>query len=111
MSTAGTCLQKVSHRSPLTEPILQNIGVVKPEPSYLSGLRTLADEFGFPIAFRLISCSSLSQLSAATQARHNSLPRAGPLCIRFSTSGDPMRNVCALVLSVYLFSMIGFAGS
>jgi glutamate-1-semialdehyde 2,1-aminomutase len=35
----------------LTEPILQNIGVVKPEPSYLSGLRTLADEFGFILIF------------------------------------------------------------
>jgi glutamate-1-semialdehyde 2,1-aminomutase len=35
----------------LTEPILQNIGVVKPEPSYLSGLRNLADEFGFLLIF------------------------------------------------------------
>jgi glutamate-1-semialdehyde 2,1-aminomutase len=35
----------------LTEPILQNIGVVKPEPWYLSGLRTLADEFGFLLIF------------------------------------------------------------
>ncbi len=31
----------------ITEPILQNIGVVKPQPGYLSGLRALADEFGF----------------------------------------------------------------
>jgi glutamate-1-semialdehyde 2,1-aminomutase len=30
---------------------LQNIGVVKPEPSYLSGLRALADEFGFLLIF------------------------------------------------------------
>jgi glutamate-1-semialdehyde 2,1-aminomutase len=35
----------------LTEPILQNIGVVKPEPSYLRGLRALADEFGFLLIF------------------------------------------------------------
>ena len=35
----------------LTEPILQNIGVVKPEPSFLSGLRDLADEFGFILIF------------------------------------------------------------
>lgn len=35
----------------LTEPILQNIGVVKPEASYLSGLRALADEFGFLLIF------------------------------------------------------------
>jgi len=35
----------------LTEPVLQNIGVVKPEPSFLAGLRALADEFGFILIF------------------------------------------------------------
>jgi glutamate-1-semialdehyde 2,1-aminomutase len=35
----------------LTEPILQNIGIVKPEPSFLLGLRKLADEFGFILIF------------------------------------------------------------
>ena len=35
----------------ITEPILQNIGVVKPEPGYLCGLRELADEFGFALIF------------------------------------------------------------
>jgi glutamate-1-semialdehyde 2,1-aminomutase len=35
----------------ITEPILQNIGVVKPESGYLSGLRALADEFGFALIF------------------------------------------------------------
>jgi len=35
----------------LTEPILQNIGIVKPEPSFLTGLRALADEFGFILIF------------------------------------------------------------
>jgi glutamate-1-semialdehyde 2,1-aminomutase len=35
----------------ITEPILQNIGVVKPEPQYMSGLRSLADEFGFVLIF------------------------------------------------------------
>ncbi len=35
----------------ITEPILQNIGVVKPDPQYLCGLRTLADEFGFVLIF------------------------------------------------------------
>jgi Glutamate-1-semialdehyde aminotransferase len=34
----------------LTEPILQNIGVVKPEPGYLAGLRALCDEFGVVFA-------------------------------------------------------------
>ena len=35
----------------LAEPILQNIGVVKPEPAFLTGLRDLADEFGFILIF------------------------------------------------------------
>jgi glutamate-1-semialdehyde 2,1-aminomutase len=35
----------------ITEPILQNIGIVKPNPGYLSGLRSLADEFGFVLIF------------------------------------------------------------
>ena len=43
--------KKYSIAALLTEPILQNIGVVKPEPSYLRGLRALADEFGFLLIF------------------------------------------------------------
>ena len=35
----------------IAEPILQNIGVVKPRPGYLRGLRALADEFGFVLIF------------------------------------------------------------
>lgn len=35
----------------ITEPVLQNIGIVKPKAGYLSGLRTLADEFGFVLIF------------------------------------------------------------
>ncbi len=35
----------------ITEPLLQNIGVVKPKPGYLEGLRALADEFGFLLVF------------------------------------------------------------
>lgn len=35
----------------ITEPILQNVGVIKPDPGYLSGLRALADEFGFVLIF------------------------------------------------------------
>ncbi len=35
----------------ITEPILQNIGIVKPVMGYLSGLRALADEFGFVLIF------------------------------------------------------------
>lgn len=35
----------------ITEPILQNIGIVKPRPGYLEGLRKLADELGFVLIF------------------------------------------------------------
>lgn len=35
----------------ITEPILQNIGVVRPKDGYLATLRSLADEFGFLLIF------------------------------------------------------------
>ncbi|MCC7498235.1 MAG: aspartate aminotransferase family protein [Bryobacterales bacterium] len=35
----------------ITEPVLQNIGIVHPKPGYLQGLRALADEFGFVLVF------------------------------------------------------------
>ena len=35
----------------ITEPILQNIGIVHPQPDYLAGLRRLADEFDFVLVF------------------------------------------------------------
>jgi glutamate-1-semialdehyde 2,1-aminomutase len=35
----------------ITEPVLQNIGVITPRPAYLQGLRSLADEFGFMLVF------------------------------------------------------------
>ena len=35
----------------LTEPILQNVGLIKPQPGYLEGLRELADELGFLLIF------------------------------------------------------------
>ena len=35
----------------ITEPILQNIGILKPQPGYLKGLRELADKYGFVLIF------------------------------------------------------------
>ena len=35
----------------ITEPVLQNIGIVPPIPGYLEGLRQLADQFGFVLIF------------------------------------------------------------
>jgi len=48
-------VEKVARQSNIaaliTEPVLQNIGVVKPKPGYLQGLRDLADRFGFVLIF------------------------------------------------------------
>lgn len=35
----------------IVEPILQNIGIVKPQAGYLEGLRALADRYGFVLVF------------------------------------------------------------
>ncbi|MCG8587313.1 MAG: aminotransferase class III-fold pyridoxal phosphate-dependent enzyme, partial [Pirellulales bacterium] len=35
----------------ITEPVLQNIGVIKPRPGFLEGLRQLADHYGFLLIF------------------------------------------------------------
>ena len=35
----------------ITEPCLQNIGVIKPQPGYLEGLRALAGQYGFVLIF------------------------------------------------------------
>jgi glutamate-1-semialdehyde 2,1-aminomutase len=43
--------QKYSVAALITEPILQNIGIIKPENGYLQGLRRLADRCGFILIF------------------------------------------------------------
>ncbi|RXH54132.1 aspartate aminotransferase family protein [Granulicella sibirica] len=35
----------------ITEPILQNVGLIHPQPGYLEGLRALADKYGFVLIF------------------------------------------------------------
>lgn len=35
----------------VTEPVLQNVGVIHPAPGYLRGLRQLADQYGFVLVF------------------------------------------------------------
>ena len=35
----------------VTEPVLQNVGVIPPAPGYLEGLRQLADQYGFVLVF------------------------------------------------------------
>jgi glutamate-1-semialdehyde 2,1-aminomutase len=43
--------QKYPIAALITEPILQNIGIVHPLPGYLAGLRKLADKYGFVLIF------------------------------------------------------------
>jgi glutamate-1-semialdehyde 2,1-aminomutase len=43
--------QKYSVAALIMEPILQNIGVVKPQAGYLEGVRRLADRYGFVLIF------------------------------------------------------------
>lgn len=43
--------QKYSIAALITEPILQNIGIIKPKVGYLEGLRRLADRYGFILIF------------------------------------------------------------
>lgn len=35
----------------ITEPIMQNVGIIKPKAGYLQGLRQLADRYGFVLIF------------------------------------------------------------
>jgi glutamate-1-semialdehyde 2,1-aminomutase len=44
-------LKRVPVACLILEPILQNIGIVKPGEGYLQGLRKLADEYGFLLIF------------------------------------------------------------
>lgn len=43
--------EKYSIAALITEPVLQNVGIIKPEPGYLQGLRELADRYGFILIF------------------------------------------------------------
>lgn len=45
------CFQRYDIAAIILEPILQNIGVVKPKAGYLQGLRELCDEFGVVLIF------------------------------------------------------------
>jgi len=43
--------QNFSVAGMIVEPVLQNVGIIKPEPGYLQGLRALADRYGFILIF------------------------------------------------------------
>jgi glutamate-1-semialdehyde 2,1-aminomutase len=43
--------ERYSVAAVITEPILQNVGILKPQPGYLQGLRDLAEKYGFILIF------------------------------------------------------------
>jgi glutamate-1-semialdehyde 2,1-aminomutase len=51
LDAVRTATNRYSVAALITEPVLQNIGVVKPQPGYLEGLRELADVAGFVLIF------------------------------------------------------------
>jgi glutamate-1-semialdehyde 2,1-aminomutase len=94
----------------ITEPVLQNIGVVKPKPGYLRGLRELADRHGFVLIFDEVKTgfrASLGgyqaiagvtpDLSTYGKAVANGFPLAalagGASFMDLATSNDPQKRV------------------
>jgi glutamate-1-semialdehyde 2,1-aminomutase len=51
LTAVETVAKKYDVGALITEPVLQNIGIVKPHPDYLVGLRELADRYGFLLIF------------------------------------------------------------
>jgi glutamate-1-semialdehyde 2,1-aminomutase len=51
LEAVRTLISRYDVAALITEPALQNVGVVKPGPGYLDGLRKLADEAGFVLIF------------------------------------------------------------
>ena len=51
LDAVRTLVKRYDVAALITEPVLQNIGVVKPRPGYLEGLRELADSAGFLLIF------------------------------------------------------------
>ncbi|MBY0523482.1 MAG: aspartate aminotransferase family protein [Gemmataceae bacterium] len=51
LDAVAWAFEKYSVACLLTEPILQNIGIVKPKPGYLEGLRNLCDKHGVVLVF------------------------------------------------------------
>lgn len=51
LDAARTVLESVPIAAVMLEPVLQNIGVIKPRPGYLEGLRSLCDEHGTLLVF------------------------------------------------------------
>lgn len=51
LASVGYVCEKYPVAALIAEPILQNVGVIKPQAGYLEGLRALADRYGFILIF------------------------------------------------------------
>lgn len=94
----------------ITEPVLQNIGIIKPLPGYLAGLRKLADQYGFVLIFDEVKtgfrsalggyqalCEVTPDLSTFGKALANGFPIAALAgkadLLNLTVSDDPERRV------------------
>ncbi len=62
LEAVSTLASRFDVAAVITEPALQNIGVVKPNPGYLEGLRRLADDAGFLLIFDEVKTGFRSSL-------------------------------------------------
>lgn len=110
LEAVRTMVKKYDIAALITEPALQNIGVVKPEPGYLEGLRALADEEGFVLIFDEVKtgfraglggyqgvCGVTPDLSSFGKAMANGFPIAAlagkQALMDMAISDDPARRV------------------
>ena len=94
----------------ITEPVLQNVGIVKPDPGYHAGLRRLADHYGFKLIFDEVKtgfraalggyqsvCGVTPDLSTFGKALANGFPIAALAgkaeLMELAMSGDATRRV------------------
>lgn len=94
----------------ITEPVLQNVGIVKPRAGYLRGLRELADRYGFLLVFDEVKtgfraslggyqaiCKVVPDLSTFGKAIANGFPISALAGKRaymdLVTSSDPAKRV------------------
>src|SRR6185436_15068711 len=63
LEAVRTLVKRYNVAALITEPVLQNIGIVKPHPGYLEGLRELADATGFVLIFDEVKTGFRANLS------------------------------------------------
>ncbi len=84
LEAVQTLVKRYDVAALITEPALQNIGIVKPEPGYLEGLRELSDRAGFVLIFDEVKTGFRASLGG-----HQALSGVTP---DLSTFGKAMAN-------------------